>query len=178
MPVDPDKHDVGKLARWHEGLISPTGNRFPVCALFLASGEHGRVHDIFRVYRSAFEELGSEFHDLVIFGQHGVSTSSAAIVPGLGLNDLPIPSLTLITRGNPLVCHTTVLPEEDALPDGKVEQESDDVPWMRALNVIRGAVTGASSLSLGSVQGLESRAFPDGALPELVGQVRQQVEGA
>ena len=74
----PDSHDFGKLTRWHEGLVSESGSSFPACALFLASGEDNRAHDIFRVYRSAFEELGAGFHDLVIFGQHGTSTTCAA----------------------------------------------------------------------------------------------------
>ena len=86
MAESPDNHDLDKLTRWHEGLISKTDGGFPVCAVFFTSGEDRRAHDIFRVYRTAFEELGAGFHDLVIFGQHGVSSTSVAMVPGLGLS--------------------------------------------------------------------------------------------
>ena len=72
MKETPDSHDLGKLNRWHEGLAAASTGDFPVCALFLASGEDGRAHDIFRIYRTAFEGLGAGFHDLVIFGQHGL----------------------------------------------------------------------------------------------------------
>ena len=133
MPDTPDSHDLDKLTRWHDGLISEsgeTGGKFPVCALFLASGDDRRAHDIFRVYRTAFEELGAGFHDLVIFGQHGVSSVSEALVPGLGLAGLRIPALALITR-RLLVTHVA----ENAVTDSVVTfQELHG--WSRAFNVI------------------------------------------
>ncbi len=178
MPDTPDSHDLDKLTRWHDGLISESGRggaQFPVCALFLASGDDRRAHDIFRVYRTAFEELGAGFHDLVIFGQHGVSSTSEALVPGLELTGLRIPALALITRGDPPVCYTTVLPS-GALPDGESEDAGDDVPWRKALDAIRRAMSDCTEFSMDGVAGLERRELPGGTLAELVGRVKQQVE--
>ena len=118
MADTPDSHDLDKLTRWHEGLMSASGQGFPVCALFLASGEDNRAHDIFRVYRTAFEELGAGFHDLVIFGQHGMSTTCSALIPGLRLPGLQTPALVLISSGESgLVFHTAGLPA-GALAEG------------------------------------------------------------
>ena len=180
MAESPDSHDLDKLTRWHEGLTSQTGEGFPVCALFLVSVEDVRAHDIFRVYRTAFEELGAGFNDLVIFGQHGVSSTSAALVPGLGLSGLQIPSLALITGGALPGCHTTALPA-GALPKGESEQEEsgkedDEPPWKKALESIREAVRAGTSLSLDRVIGLERRDLPGATLAESVGRVMEQVE--
>ena len=177
MVETPDSHDLDKLTRWHEGLSSAADGDFPVCALFLASGEDARAHDIFRVYRSAFEEMGAGFHDLVIFGQHGASSTSAALVPGLNLSGIQIPALMLITVGTPPGCHTAVLPA-GALPEGESEDSRDDVPWMKALERIREAVRAGTPLSLDGAPGLERRGFPAGTLAESVRRVKQQVEGA
>lgn len=173
MAETPDSHDLDKLIRWHGGLNLPTAGRFPVCALFLAAGEDGRAHDIFRVYRTAFEELGAGFHDLVIFGQHGVSITSAALVPGLGLSGLRIPAIALITGGDQPTCYTTALPA-GTLPEG--ESEKEEAPWKEALESIRGAVAAGTPLSLDGVNGLEWRDFPGGTLAESVGLVKQQME--
>ena len=178
MAETPDSHDLDKLTRWHQGLISEageTGDPFPVCALFLATGEDRRAHDIFRVYRTAFEELGAGFHDLVIFGQHGASSTSAALVPGLGLLGLQIPCLVLIVHGNPPVSYTIVLPT-GVLPDGESENKDDDVPWKMALDDMRRAAREGTSLSLDSVRDLERWDLLGGTLAESVGRVKQQVE--
>ena len=175
MTETPDSHDLDKLTRWHEGLTSAAGGRFPVCALFLVSGEDRRAHDIFRVYRTAFEELGAGFHDLVIFGQHGVSSTSTALVPGLGLSGLQVPSLALITLGDPPVCHTAVLPA-GVLRDGESEKTDDAVPWKKALDSITSAVGDGSPPLLDGVKGLERRDFPAGALADTVERVKERVE--
>ena len=174
MAEGPDNHDLDKLTRWREGLSSGTGGGFPVCAVFLTSGEDRRAHDIFRVYRTAFEELGAGFHDLVIFGQHGVSRTSVALVPGLGLSGIQIPALALVIGGTPPVCHTTVLPA-GPLSQGEDEKQ-DDVPWMKALDAIRGAVSAGKSLSLDSAIGLERRDLPGETLAAAVGRVKEQLE--
>ena len=175
MAETPDSHDLDKLTRWHQGLNSAAGGRFPVCAVFLTSGEDNRAHDIFRVYRTAFEGLGAGFHDLVIFGQHGASSTSAAMVSGLGLAGLQVPLLALIAPGDPPVCHVTVLPA-GALSEGEPEEDGDEVPWRKALETVRRAVGEGSPLSLEGVKGLERRDFPAGTLADSVGIVKQQVE--
>lgn len=177
MAETPDSHDLDKLTRWHIGLESASGAGFPVCGLFLASGDDNRAHDIFRIYRTAFEELGAGFHDLVIFGQHGMSSTCAALMPGLGLSNLRTPSLVLISGGESLVLHTTSLPAGKLLV-GQSEEDSNETPWRSALEMIRQAVKKSWYLSLDDVEGLERIEFSSGTLGGAVGRVKKQVESA
>ena len=174
MAETPDSHDLDKLTRWHEGLAAASEGKFPVCALFLASGEDNRAHDIFRIYRTAFEELGAGFHDLVIFGQHGMSSTCAALIPGLGLSGLQTPSLVLIS-GNGQVFHTTGLPV-GKLSDGQAEVDWDGVPWRVTLEAIKQAAEKRSELSLDDIAGLKRMDSSGGSLADAVGQVKAQVE--
>jgi hypothetical protein len=175
MAQSPESHDLDKLTRWHEGLTSQTGGGFPVCALFLVTAEDRRAHDIFRIYRTEFEELGAGFHDLVIFGQHGVSSTSTALVPGLGLSGLQIPALALITSGDPPTCYTAALPvgvPTEEPPD----TEEDGVAWKKALGIISSAAREGSPPALDDVIGLDRRIFPTQTLVAAVGLVKQKVE--
>lgn len=173
----PDSHDLGKLTRWHEGLAAEIGREFPVCALFLASGEDTRAHDIFRIYRSAFETLDAGFHDLVIFGQHGMSTTCAALIPGLGLSGLDTPSLVLINDDSGLVFHSTLLPA-GSLGQGQTEEDGAGVAWRVALTEIERSAKAVVMASLGSVEGLERMGVSGETLAEAVGRVKLEVEAA
>lgn len=173
----PDSHDLGKLTRWHEGLAAQTGQGFPVCALFLASGEDTRAHDIFRVYRSAFESLDAGFHDLVIFGQHGMSTTCAALIPGLGLSGLDTPALVLINDESGLVFHSIRLPA-GSLAEGQTEEDGAEVAWRVALTKIEQSAKDDVVASLGSVDGLERMDLSGETLAEVVGRVKLKVEAA
>ena len=178
MEETADSHDLDKLIRWHEGLASASDGKFPVCALFLASGEDSWAHDIFRIYRTAFEEMGAGFHDLVIFGQHGMSSTCAALVPGLGLSGLQAPSLVLIIIGdNGSVYYITPLPA-GKLPDAQPEVGGIDVPWQVALGVIKQAVGKASEFSLDGVAGLERVNSAVGTLADAVSEVKIQLQAA
>ena len=170
----PDSHDVGKLAKWYEGLVSSVEDSFPVCALFLASGEDRRAHEIFRAYRSAFEEMGAGFHDLVIFGQHGTSTTCTALMPALGLSGLRIPSLALICRGKGRGMYATGLPE-GGLADGCQEEASVGVPWHQALEMIRQSVAENSELAFDGLDGLEWVDFAGDTLVEIIREVKSLV---
>ena len=79
-----DRHDLDKLARWRDGLSEAEESVFPVLAAFLVTGENREAHDIFRRYRSKFEELAAGFSSLVIFGQHGTSTTMTTMLPNWG----------------------------------------------------------------------------------------------
>ena len=171
----PDSHDVGKLVRWHEGLLGGTEVYFPVCALFLASGEDRLAHDIFRSYRSVFEELGAGFHDLIIFGQHGMSTTCTALMPALGLPDLQVPSLVLICRGKKSGLYTANLPE-GALANPQEGEDCTRIPWQPALETIRQSVVTGSELILDGLQGLNRADFPRDTLEDIIGEVRRLVE--
>ena len=173
----PDSHDLDKLTKWHEGLVSESENSFPVCALFLASGEDNRAHDIFRIYRSAFEELGAGFHDLVIFGQHGTTSTCAALIPGLQLSGLTVPSLVLITNNEGLVFHTFGLPE-GSLADGQAEDDGASISWRDALEEIKRSMREGSELVLDRVEGLEQVEFSRGTLADIIGEVKLRVEAA
>ena len=70
-----DNHDLDKLARWYRGLSSGESGQFPVYAVFLVTSSDSAAHDIFRRFRSSFEAHGAGFDHLVIFGQHGVSST-------------------------------------------------------------------------------------------------------
>jgi len=172
----PNSHDLEKLTRWYEGLLSDTDS-FPVCALFLASEGDCRAHNIFRIYRSAFEELGGGFHDLVIFGQHGTSTTCTALIPGLGLSGLEVPSLILICGGEGLTLHTIKLPQGELA--GKCsEEDGDGVPWLKALELIKESVVKRFGLAFGEVKGLKRVDIPGGTLTDRVGEVKLLVEAA
>ena len=173
----PDIHDLGKLVKWHDGLASATGSEFPACALFLASGEDVRAHNIFRVFRTAFEELDAGFHDLVIFGQHGMSSTCAALISGFGLSDVQTPSLVLISNDNGIVLHTTSLPS-GALPDGEAEDDRGDIPWRAALAAITATAKEKSVLALDYIDGLARFDFSDGTLVETIEKMKMQVEEA
>tara|TARA_B100000809_G_scaffold12682_1_gene11663 strand:- start:734 stop:1264 length:531 start_codon:yes stop_codon:yes gene_type:complete len=175
MAETPDSHDLDKLTRWQEGLASASGGEFLVCALFLTSGEDNRAHDIFRIYRTAFEGLGAGFHDLVIFGQHGMSTTCAALIPGLGLSGLETPSLVLIS-GDGRVFHTTGLPA-GKLSNGHSDIDGDSVPWRMALDAIKQSAEKSSELWLDHIAGLERMDISGASLADVVGQVKVQVEG-
>ena len=177
MGETPDSHDLGKLTRWYEGLLSDTKDSFPVCALFLASVGDRRAHNIFRIYRSAFEELEAGFHDLVIFGQHGTSTTCNALIPYLGLSSLEIPSLILICGGEELVLHTTNLPWGE-LAGERTEEDGDGVPWRQALELIKESVVKGSVLALDEVKGLKRVDIPGGTVTDTVGAVKLLVEAA
>ncbi len=171
----PDSHDLGKLSKWHDGLASATGATFPVCALFLASGDDIRAHDIFRVYRTAFEALGAGFHDLVIFGQHGLSSTCAELIPGLGLSNVQIPSLVLISSNDGIVFHTTGLPTGE-LAEGASEEDGSSVPWRAALDTVIKSVEEKSIPVLDGITGLERVEFSGGTLLRTLGDVRKRVE--
>jgi hypothetical protein len=171
----PDSHDIGKLAKWYEGLVSSKEDAFPVCALFVTSGEDRKAHDIFRAYRSAFEEIGAGFHDLVIFGQHGTSSTCTALLPALGLSGLRIPSLVLIRREKGRGLHATSLPE-GALADGRQEQAMVGGPWRQALEMIKQSVAGDSELALDGLDGLKWVDFPGDTLVEIIGEVKSSIE--
>jgi hypothetical protein len=119
--------------------------------------------------------LDASFHDLVIFGQHGMSSTCAALIPGLGLSGLQTPSLVLIS-GDTSVFHSTGLPS-GPLAEGQAEVDGDDVAWRVALEAIKQAVGKKSEISLDGIDGFERLDSTGEALADLVGKVKLQVEG-
>ena len=165
-----DRHDLDKLARWKAGLDAAGGSgesSFPACAIFLVTAEDRASHDIFRRYRSAFEELGSGFHHLVIFGQHGVSTTQQAFLAEVGLDQSSVPLLVAVPiseESNSAYC----IELQKGDPLGGLDESQ---PWGAALEAIRIAASGQSLLSLDNVDGVRSGGFRRGSLTDTVGRV-------
>ena len=171
-----DRHDLDKLVRWKEGLDSAADSAsaaFPVCAIFLVSPEDRASHDIFRRYRSAFEELGGGFHHLVIFGQHGVSTTQVAFLSEVGVEQASVPLLIIAPMGDESGSVACL-----ELPKGGYDGELDDSEaWGTVLERVRVAVTEDSPLVLDGVEGVKAGLFRLGPLPEAVAAVRAELGG-
>ena len=168
-----DRHDLDKLARWKEGLDSAADDAsaaFPVCAIFLVSPEDRASHDIFRRYRSAFEELGGGFHHLVIFGQHGVSTTQVAFLTEVGMGQASVPLLVIAPMADSGEGDERVYCLE--LPKGERDGELDDTQiWGTALERVRVAAAGDSQLALDGVEEMKVGLFRIGPLAETVAAV-------
>ena len=135
-----DRHDREKLDRWRQGLDDSQPDPFPVCAVFLVSESDQAAHDTFRKFRDSFESRNSGFHNLVIFGQHGVSTTVKGLLAEL---DLPSDELPwLVIAGGAEAEQVTVLP----LPpgDGTQDPMPEDLLGHLESEIDRG--TGASGL--------------------------------
>ena len=167
-----DTHDLDKLSRWHKDLIAETPGAFPVYAVFLVSGEDRDAHDVFRAFRTSFEEHGGGFQHLVIFGQHGVSVTTKSLLPELGLSDDSLPSLAMFTQRDAKSVHLLQLIEGD--PDPSRPEESQ--PWRKVLNQVEEAVGGqGSGLDLSSVQGIVEKDTVDRPMVELVGKLLSEL---
>ena len=158
-----DRHDLDKLARWKSGLDaaeSDGAESFPVCAIFLVSPEDRASHDIFRRYRSAFEELGGGFHNLVIFGQHGVSTTQVEFLEELELeqDNVPLLAIAPMLKGSRTV-HCIELPKGDYA--GELDESH---VWGTALESVRATAPRQIQPSLGGMEGVSECAFRSGSL--------------
>ena len=92
-----DQHDLDKLARWHQDLSGGGTDEFPVYCVFLVSPDDLASHQVFRRYRSSFEDRAAGFQHLMIFGQHGISTTLKLLLAEFGLNLEQVPALALLT---------------------------------------------------------------------------------
>ncbi len=162
-----DRHDLDKLARWKSGLDgAPDGSAadFPACAIFLVGPEDREAHDVFRRYRSAFEELGGGFHHLVIFGQHGVSTTQVAFLSEVELGKESVPALVIAPMADGAQEAWCVW-----LPKGERDGELDESQaWAAALEAVRPAATGKADLSLEGLPGVGACALRHGGLSAAV----------
>lgn len=158
-----DSHDLDKLARWKAGLDTAGASgdsTFPACAIFLVTGEDRASHDIFRRYRSAFEDLGGGFHHLVIFGQHGVSTTQQAFVEQVGRGQESVPMLLVV----PMDAGTSTVYAIE-LPKGDRDGELDETQtWGAALAAVRAAASTGAPISLDGIDGISARVLPGGSL--------------
>jgi len=190
-----DSHDLDKLARWHRGLsLNPPnpstygGQRgargdFPVYAVFLVSEADRPAHNIFREFRARCEAWSAEFEHLVIFGQHGISSTVHGLLNGFGLTLEAVPVLVLFS--SPLAYQAYALPLAAANPVGstggvlqgptEVEEASEPLgaaaaePWRRTLTLIEAAQDkGEKQLDLASLSYFTRLQLDYGPVVELV----------
>ena len=162
MPHHYDTHDHDKLLRWRDALYAapPAADGFPAMVLFLVRPTDAAAHEIFRRYRTEFEQRGASFAQLVIFGMHGVSAAVRALLrpAGLSESDLPLMLLAPSPAGDGSTTDTVAI----TLPAGDSLAGSDDLngdgtcdylaPWQDALDRIRITRYG-SPLRLTGIQG-------------------------
>ena len=108
-----DQHDEDKLKRWLSALLEESSNDFPIHALFLVSESDQYAHDIFRGFRSKFEQSGAGFQHLVILGQHGISKSELGLLSCLELLPECVPCLIVFVAGDPTLFKNIKLLLED-----------------------------------------------------------------
>ena len=170
----PSHYILDKLIRRKAGLDAAADSApFPVCAVFLVGPQDRVAHDIFRRYRSAFEELGGGFHHLAIFGQHGISATLSEFLCQLGASPGDVPLLALAPTDD--AGRVVRLP----LPQGEGDGGLDDSQnWGLALASIRAAAAGLGPLSLpDDLGGAAGGVFRGGSLVGAVGAALRKLEG-
>ena len=117
-----DEHDHDKLVRWRTDLdttpIDPEG--FPAMALFLVKPQATGSHEIFRRYRTEFENRDASFAHLVVFGMHGVSTTVQSLLGRVELSETDLPVMVVAPTADP--CAVTAV----RLPSGESIEGADD----------------------------------------------------
>lgn len=167
-----DSHDRDKLARWHRDLsvaLLRPGGRFPLYAVFLVSAEDRAAHDIFRQFRTSFEERAAGFEQLVIFGQHGVSSTVRGLLSQFGLPLEATPTLALFA--DPAVVTVYTLP----IPAGSGSNEGS---WRQVLAQVESAADqGSGLLELVSVRGITGHRMDGETLLQHVGGLLDRLSG-
>ena len=157
-----DQHDEDKVRRWLSALLQESLNDFPIHALFLVSESDQYAHDIFRGFRSKFEQSGAGFQHLVILGQHGISKSELGLLSSLKLLPDWVPCLIVFVVGDP------ILLRKIKLPAGAGESEPyGETP--SAWDVVLAGVGGPSTQSYWDATDLSN--CPHGSVKELLEDV-------
>ena len=164
-----DSHDFDKLERWCGDLCTGETGRFPAHAIFLVSANDTVAHAVFRDYRFSFEAHGAAFRHLVIFGQHGISSTARRLLAEFGLPPGATPTLVLYPESS--ASNAYVLP----LPSGDGDDNNHDRLWSEVLSRIEGASEAdEGSLNpedLETLTGLTKCRVTRGSLTELVSGV-------
>ena len=162
-----DQHDLDKLARWHQDLSGGDTDRFPVYCVFLVSPDDRASHQVFRRFRSSFEDRAAGFQHLVIFGQHGISATLKGLLAEFGLTMEQVPALALLTTPAVSTVHTIALAQGDEA--GKAVGHE---PWQTVLSLVEGVVDREEkALELASMAEVKSHLLGGGSLPEVVARV-------
>ncbi|PKB73178.1 MAG: hypothetical protein BZY75_03170 [SAR202 cluster bacterium Io17-Chloro-G7] len=149
-----DSHDLDKLNRWRQGLAEAGPSRFPVYAVFLVGLEDRGAHDVFREFRSSFEERDVPYENLVIFGQHGVSKTLQGLSTAFGTSQTDIPLLALFSNPNTREFHTLPLVE------GNFSETGGGNLWRDVLSHIESASdAGVKTMGLESMTEITTRSL-------------------
>jgi hypothetical protein len=131
--------------------------------VFLVSASDRAAHDIFRQFRATFEAHGAGFEHLVIFGQHGISSTVLGLLAALGMPAHATPLLAVFA--SPSATTVYMLPLAGAGEDA-------GGPWREALARVEDAADrGEKALDPASLAGFTGRRLKDGPLLELAGQL-------
>ena len=162
-----DQHDLDKLARWHEDLSGGDTDQFPVYCVFLVSPDDLASHQVFRRFRSSFEDRAAGFQHLVIFGQHGISATLKALLAEFGLTLEQVPALALLTTPAVSTVHTIAL-----APGDEAGEVVGYEPWQSVLSLVEGVVDrGEKAVGMASMAEVNSRPLGGVPLPEVVARV-------
>ena len=143
------------MERWQQGLEAPDLGAFPAYAVFLVGPDDRLSHDIFRKYRDSFAAYDAGFHNLVIFGQHGVSTTVTGFLSRLGISRDLLPCLLLASGPAVHEAGMVQLPAgSHPGPEPRLNREDNlDQPWQLALDAVEETAKGGGHLDLSSVPG-------------------------
>jgi hypothetical protein len=167
-----DQHDIDKLNRWYQELTSSSPSEFPAYAVFLVTGDDRVAHDIFRKFRASFETRNAGFENLVIFGQHGISSIARSLLGEFGLSEEVLPTLALVPMLDTTSVYSLPLPTGDS-PTVDTEQRGE--LWQTILAVVETAADKRGDLAkLASIEGLACHQIAEGPLAALVGKLSQQ----
>lgn len=175
-----DNHDLDKLARWHKDLLAGSKGGFPAYAMFLVSAEDRIAHDVFRAFRTSFQARGAGFERLVIFGQHGLSTTVRGLLDQFGLSLQAIPVLALFASPEENQVHHLPLPRGSALhpPQGETATGAINAGvglWREVLGNLEARAGQDDNLDLASLHQQLSHHRGDGTLVDAVGQVLDRI---
>lgn len=138
-----DEHDHDKLLRWRDDLqgVSIVDGDFPAMALFLVKPQATGSHEIFRRFRTEFEQRDASFAHLVIFGMHGVSSTVRGLLAQTGLSEADLPVMMLAPAAEPAAVIAVQLPAGESLEGGD-DPNGDGTcdylaPWQDVLDRIR-----------------------------------------
>ena len=169
-----DEHDHDKLLRWRDDLLgaSIVDGEFPAMALFLVKPQATGSHEIFRRFRTEFEQRDASFAHLVIFGMHGVSTTVRNLLDQTGLTESDLPVMMLAPAAEPASVVAVQLPSGESLEGGD-DPNGDGTcdylaPWQDVLDRIRITRRGRPLRLMGvqgrKLDGPDLRNLPEAAL--------------
>jgi hypothetical protein len=140
-----------------------------VYAVFLVSAEDRTAHDIFRQFRTSFEDRAAGFEHLVIFGQHGVSSTVRGLVSQLNLQLEATPTLALFADpAAPTVYSCPISAGSGA----------GDRSWRRVLAQVDAAADqGSGLLEPSSLPGFTAHLLDGGTILQAVGRLLDRLPG-